>query len=226
MEIEITDTLIAVFVQSMVAPPKAWQFCSWWFLLSHALCYIIYIYHFLYPNFSAKQAFLSKLHRQEARMSDFLIDSGNQLPGVQICLKMSNSKVLIFSIRLCCLLFINVAITVLGMILITLVSLPIVPRLISKLLWSVSHRSVVMTWGKDHSAPFHFVFQCVLTICEIWKYQCILSLLFFFTASRNHREVFSSPEWLPCLAVHWEGVCFDILLLHNHVGQRTFLSVS
>lgn len=156
MEIEITDTLIAVFVQSMVAPPKAWQFCSWWFLLTHALCYIIYIYHFLYPNFSAKQAFLSKLHRQEARMSDFLIDSGNQLPGVQTCLKMSNSKVLIFSIRLDCLLFINVAITVLRMILITLVSLPILPRLISKPLWNVSHRSVVddVGDGPQCSVPF------------------------------------------------------------------------
>lgn len=129
MEIEITDTLISVFVQFMVALPKAWQFCSWWFLLSRALCYIVCMYHFLYPNFSAKQVFLFKLHRKEAGMSSFLIDSGNQLPGVQACLKMSDSKVLIFSVWLCCVMFIDGAIAVLGMILITLVSLPIAPRL-------------------------------------------------------------------------------------------------
>lgn len=156
MEIEVTDTLIAVSVRFVVAPPKAWQFCSWWFLLSRALCYIICIYHFLYPNFSAKQAFLSKRHRQEAGMSGFLMDSGNQLPGVQACLKMSNSKVLIFSVWLCCLLFITFSIEVFGMILITLVSLPIVPRLTRKSLWNVSHRSVVddVGEGKQCSVPF------------------------------------------------------------------------
>lgn len=147
-----TDTLISVFVQFMVAPLKAWQFCSWWFLLSCALCYIVCIY----PNFSAKQAFLSKHHRQEAGMSGFLIDSENQLDGVQACLKMSNYKVLLFSTGLCCLLFINVTIAVLGMILITLVSLSIVPQLISKPLWNASRRKVVddMGDGPQCSVPF------------------------------------------------------------------------
>ena len=158
-------------------------------------------------------------------MSGFLIDSGNQLPGVQTCLKMSNSKVLIFSVWLCCLLFITFSIAVLGMILITLVSLPIVPRVTSKPLWNVSHRSVVDDVGGRTT-----VLRSILFFSVYWRSVKpeigILSLLFFFTASQNHCEMFSSPEWLPCLAVHWEGVCFDVLLLPNHVDQRTFLTVS